>query len=137
MCLEDTGSSYVSIYEQDDLPLLGINPAYNYYLPPELIVTANGNMFCQKLILEQQILAFVIRLVLPRSKNVSSCQDTLARGQDSLAPSYTRHCLSVLPRTTPVDCTQLLKRTGSCANSPLFENTICLIFSKNQYPGKP
>lgn len=57
MCLEDTGSSYVSIYKQDDLPLLGINPAYNYYLPPELIVTANGNMFCQKLILEQQILA--------------------------------------------------------------------------------
>lgn len=58
MRLEDTESSYFSIYEQDDVPLLGVDAAYNYHLLPEMVVTANGNMYCQKLFLEQQIVAF-------------------------------------------------------------------------------
>lgn len=57
MCMEDTGFSYFSIYQQDDRPLLGINPAYNHYLSPEIVATANGNVYCQKLLLEQQIAA--------------------------------------------------------------------------------
>lgn len=58
MCLEDTGSSYFSIYEQDDVPLLGVDATYNYHLLPEIVVTANGNMYCQKVLLEQRIVAF-------------------------------------------------------------------------------
>lgn len=58
MCLEDTGSSCFSIYELDDVPLLGINQPYNYYLLPENVITANGNIYCQKVLLELQIVAF-------------------------------------------------------------------------------
>lgn len=58
MCLDDTGSSHFSIYQQDDLPLLGIDAAYNRHLLPELVVTGNGNVYCQKVLLEQQIVAF-------------------------------------------------------------------------------
>lgn len=58
MCLDDTGSSYVSIFAQDDVPLLGIDAVYNYHLPPELVATANGNVYCQKLLLELQVIAF-------------------------------------------------------------------------------
>lgn len=58
MCLDDTGSSFVSLYELDDLPLLGIDASYAYYLPPQLVMTANGNMICHKVLLEQIILSF-------------------------------------------------------------------------------
>lgn len=80
MCLDDTRSSYFNIYQQDDVPL---DAAYNYHLLPELVVTVNGSVYCQKVLLEQQIVAFDGN---PIGINTSDHARPLGRGDETLWP---------------------------------------------------
>lgn len=76
-CLEDTGSTNFTIFQDDDVRMLHLNPGYPYREAPSMIHTANGD-----------VLRYFVRLEL----NVLSS----GPGSDPIGPMYQESC-AILP----------------------------------------
>lgn len=55
LCLDDTGSSVVDIYSQDDGVMLGLMPAYNGWMGNIALDTANGAILLESVLMDINI----------------------------------------------------------------------------------